>query len=190
MIIFLGVSAPFIKDQEAISTVSNNVKSLILTQNENIQRQLSKNLPELMRFFVDAEDEIKKQLVGFENEQDLSLRRGRSFLIAGLCRGLGIKTLEQFKLFDFIHSISLIEGKKNVLQKECGMWLLYAIIENFPKVLEPYLEKILQIMLQFFNETNEQIRNLSQKAIKIVMQTVSAYGVKRVLPLLVSALQD
>ena len=95
---------------------------------------------------------------------------------------MGISYVEKLQIVNFIETI--VEGKNEVYIKKGCLFLIQALLENFKKIIEPYTERILFCIMQFFGDNNEEIRNLSLKATKTTMSNLSAFGVKIMLPIL------
>jgi hypothetical protein len=61
---------------------------------------MAKHLSELMSFFDQPESIIKQLLAKvFSNTIRADEKRGNSYLIAGLTRGLGVEHIERVKIF-------------------------------------------------------------------------------------------
>ena len=73
-------------------------------------------------------------------------------------------------------------------RKQAILLLIQALSENLGKTIEPYVNRILTVLMQFFGEQNETIRLSSLKATKTIMSFLSAYGVKLILPLLLKGI--
>lgn len=92
------------------------------------------------------------------------------------------------KIFQFIDES--IDGKKDKPYKESALYVLIALLEDFGRVIEPFIVKIIQVLMYFFGDPCEDIRELALHATKIIMSRLTGYGVKIVLPYLLKGLEE
>ena len=91
-IIFLGVLAPYLKEAKNMNLIQKRITEIFESNNENIQRSVSKCMHELMSFFGKPKElvaEIYQRVVTLDNEHQI----GQSYLLAGLLKGIGIKEM-------------------------------------------------------------------------------------------------
>lgn len=55
-------------------------------------------------------------------------------------------------------------------------------METFGRVIEPYIIRLTEIVMLFFTDRLEEIRDIALTTIKLMMKTLTAYGVKIILP--------
>ena len=96
------------------------------------------------------------------------------------------------KILEFLE-VPIVEIKKQnpaVLfnKKQSIILLIQALIEIMGKIIEPYVNRIITILMRFFGDQNETIRLTSLKLTKIIMSFLSAYGLKNMLPLLLKGI--
>ena len=61
---------------------------------------------------------------------------------------------------------------------------MLALMDNLGKIFEPYIQSVIIHLMNFFGDSNEEIRNLSLRATQSAMHNLSAYGVQLLLPIL------
>lgn len=104
-VVFLGVLAPFVKDNKDIAVIEKRITSMFESDNEYQQKAISKCMNELMSFFKEPLELVRKL---FEKIPTLDghLQIGQSYLFAGLLKGIG--TNEMLTYFN-----KLLEGYEN-----------------------------------------------------------------------------
>lgn len=84
-----------------------------------------------------------------------------------------------------------IDPKKDGNHKKMGIILvIQALVENLGKRFEPYFISLLNNLMSFFGDPNEEVRLASLKCAKAMMFNLSAYGVKQILPQLLKGMDE
>jgi len=114
---------------------------------------------------------------------------------AGLLKGLQIKHLMELKLFDNLADLIGNSKKKDFKDIDLGkryfcVYMISALWHTFGKILEPFLEKIFQVLTSLMGDSEEAIRVHSDIVIKRIMQEISEYGVKFIIPVLIKGSND
>ena len=91
-----------------------------------------------------------------------------------LLSGSKKRDLKDVDLSRRIFAVALIEG----------LWTV------FGRATEPYLPRIIEILLSFLGDNNENVRRYSKKTLDKLMNEMSEYGVKTVIPILLKGSQD
>ena len=141
-----------------------------------------------MAFFEDPVQVIQNAMTNLQEASHIDDKRGQAYLIAGLTKGLGVDYVNKLKLFDYIQQS--MEGKTSKSVKESVLVLLEALLEIYQRLLEPYIDKVIQVVFIYIGDQSEDIRDLSVRIIKILMRVLSGYGVKIILPYLLKGLND
>lgn len=182
-IIFLGQAAPFLNDKSKVSTICNKILNIANSSSVHLQKSLAKCLPNLIGFFDNPLKIAENLLASLKKEDNPDNMRGSAYLLAGFVKGLGIKYFEKMKIFDFV--MEDMDVKKESKHRMLAVLILIeALAENLQKIIEPYLVKILNILMKFFGSQHEEIRHQSLRCSKALMSSLSSYGVKQILPLL------
>ena len=109
--------------------------------------------------------------------------------ILGFVKGLGVKSMENLKINNFLEQN--VEGKTVSPNIKIAIFTLsQALVENLGKIFEPYFLKVLQILMNFYGENQEEIRTSSLRCTRVMMSYLSAYGVKQVLPQLLKGIEE
>ena len=91
-IIFLGVLAPFLKEAKNMNLIQKRITEIFESNNENIQRSVAKCMHELMSFFEKPKDliaDLYKKVTTIDGAGQV----GKSYLISGLLKGVGVGEL-------------------------------------------------------------------------------------------------
>ncbi|EGR27417.1 hypothetical protein IMG5_195990 [Ichthyophthirius multifiliis] len=188
-IVFLGICAPFIKNKAIIETVSIKIILLFRNGSHDLQKSLAKCLYDLMNFFENSPALIEKTVQNLPFEPTYEQKRGQAYLISGLLKGLGIAQFEALNMFKYLETDSL-DQKKDIPQKESRLLLLQALLDVFGRLFEPYIVKVMKILMFFFGETNEKLKDLAVSCTKLLMSRLTGYGVKIILPTLLCGLDE
>ncbi len=106
-----------------------------------------------------------------------------AFLCSGLLRGLGIQSLESLKILERIDEQS--GGKKEQLEEKlANLFMCEALVEIFGRLIEPYVPKVMSILMKYFGDGREEVRKSSLNGTRLIMNRLTGYGVKNVLPFL------
>ena len=84
--------------------------------------------------------------------------------------------------------ISAEYPSKKKPEKAGRCWLLHAFIDNFGRVVELRVIEVIEILIQYMSDSNEEIRDLSKKVVQNFVPKMSSFAVKKLLPHLLSGL--
>ncbi|KAL4445680.1 hypothetical protein ABPG74_006231 [Tetrahymena malaccensis] len=187
-IVFLGVCSPYIKNKSLLETVSSKIILLFKNGSEDLQKSLAKCLPDLMSFFDNPKGLVEKTIQNLPFEPNVKQKKGQAYLVAGLIKGLGVNSIEQLNIFKYIDED--LEQKKDGQQKESILTLIICFLDVLGRVFEPYVSRVIKVLMHFFAETNETIKDLALSATKLLMSRLTGYGVKIILPQLLKGLEE
>lgn len=110
-------------------------------------------------------------------------------MVSGMIRGLGIKKFMDLELVDRLEAILAISRNKDLKDIKISkryfiVFLLHSLWDYFGRIFEPHFPKVLPVLRQLFGDHSEDIRKLSTAALNVAMRSMSAYGVKQILPIL------
>lgn len=123
---------------------------------------------------------VKKEIANLFAPGSIEEKKGKSYLISGLLRGMGVEYFEKIKIIEILEANS--DPKIDKYLKESTLTLMETLFETLGKLCEPYVQKFVAFIMVYLSDNQEDIRNLSKNATKAMMQTLSGYGVKVVLP--------
>ena len=67
---------------------------------------------------------------------------------------------------------------------------MFALLDVLGRLFEPYVDRVMVVIMHFFGETNDKIKDLSINCTKLIMSRLTGYGVKIILPTLLKGLED
>lgn len=115
-------------------------------------------------------------------------RRGGAQGVAGIIKGLGILSIKKYGIIETL--TEAIEDKKDQRRREGALFGFGALCASLGRLFEPYIVKILPFLLQSFGDGNRPVREAAEETAKDVMGSLSAMGVKLVLPSILKALES
>lgn len=190
VVILYGALARHLKprDDRVDIVVERMIKTLD-TPSENVQTAISTNIAPLVPLFSDRLQAYFDLLFDklFEG-QTLASRRGAAHGIAGLVKGAGIKSLSEYNIIRILEESS--EDKKNPIRREGVSFVFECLSLSLGKFFEPYVIEVLPIILRFFGDQAPEVREATNSAAKQIMKNTTSYGVKKLIPLALSSLND
>jgi hypothetical protein len=115
-------------------------------------------------------------------------RRGGSFGLAGAVKGAGFAALKANGIMDTLKEA--VENEKAPVAREGALLAFECLCERLGRLFEPYVTKILPVLLVCFGDVNAPVREATDLAAKAIMANLSAQGVKLVLPALLKGLEE
>ncbi|KAG1831619.1 armadillo-type protein [Suillus variegatus] len=106
-------------------------------------------------------------------------RRGAAYGLAGTIKGLGIGAMKEYDVINRLRTAA--EDKKRFETRQGAMFAFETL---------PYITFILPILLTVFGDTTADVREAAQDAARVIMGNMSGYGVKLILPSLLSGLDE
>ncbi|ODV82484.1 ARM repeat-containing protein [Suhomyces tanzawaensis NRRL Y-17324] len=190
VIILYGALARHLKSTDPrLNTIIERLIKTLDTPSEDIQYAISEGLAPLVKSF---ESELQKHFDRlFEtlfSLESFAKRRGAAYGIAGLVKGIGIKSLSQNDIVRELMEAS--DDKKNPKKREGVSFAFECLSQSLGKFFEPYVIEILPIILKFYGDTAAEVREATDSAAKQIMKNTSSYGIKKLIPLTISNLDD
>ncbi|EGW32689.1 translational activator of GCN4 [Spathaspora passalidarum NRRL Y-27907] len=120
--------------------------------------------------------------------KSLPIRKGAAYGIAGLVKGSGIKTLSSF---DIIRELTdAADDKKNPTRREGVSIAFECLSRSLGKFFEPYVIEVLPIILKSLGDSVPEVRDSTDRAAKQIMKNTTSFGVKKLIPLAISNLDE
>ncbi|KAJ3828802.1 translational activator GCN1 [Lentinula raphanica] len=172
-----------------IPGIVNRLVEALKTPSEQVQIAASdclSPLVNLMRPEVPAlVDNLFEDLL---NAPKYASRRGAAYGIAGVIKGTGIGGMKEFAIISKLRAAS--EDKKHYEPRQGVMFAIETLSMTLGRLFEPYIEFILPILLTSFGDATADVREATQDASRVIMGNLSGYGVKLILPTLLSGLDE
>jgi citrate lyase gamma subunit len=112
--------------------------------------------------------------------KDLSTLSGAAYAISGIVKGLGIKTIEDFKIFDTLES-EANDKNANPLKKVALLNCFEAFSHTLGKSFEIYMERVVPQVLSAFSDNKATVRTAGKDALDCIMLNISGYCVKKLI---------
>lgn len=156
---------------------------------ENVQYAVAECLPPLVKLAPDvAAEQIGHVLENAIHGKDYALRRGSAYGLAGLVRGKGIAALRKFEIVKKLKIAA--EDKKDSKARQGALFSFELLSLILGRLFEPYVIQIVPLLLSMFGDASIDVREACSDTVRVCFSTLSAYGVKIVLPSLLEGLDD
>lgn len=118
----------------------------------------------------------------------LAKRRGAAFGIAGLVKGDGVRALSDYDVIRTLTDAS--DDKKDAVKRESVSLVFESLSKSLGKFFEPFVFEILPIILKNLGDTLSEVRVATDNAAKEIMKNTTSFGVKKLIPLAISNLDE
>jgi hypothetical protein len=174
---------------ERVAKVVQRLLATLSTPSETVQYAVAQCLPPLIRTSEQElstyMDQIMEQLL---QSKKYASRRGAAYGLAGIVRGKGLGVLKEYRIMSTLKGAA--ENKKDVNQRQ-GVFLAYELLSLIlGRLFEPYVIQLVPQLLAGFGDTSADVREACLDAAKTSFSTLSSFGVKQVLPILLEGLDD
>ncbi|CAK9439732.1 uncharacterized protein LODBEIA_P38320 [Lodderomyces beijingensis] len=115
-------------------------------------------------------------------------RRGAAYGIAGLVKGSGIKALSDYDVIRNLTDAS--DDKKDAVKRESVSLVFESLSKSLGKLFEPFVFEILPIILKNLGDAQAEVRTATDDSAKEIMKNTSSFGVKKLIPLAISNLDE
>ncbi|KAG1731829.1 armadillo-type protein [Suillus paluster] len=122
------------------------------------------------------------------NGSKYASRRGAAYGLAGTIKGLGVGAMKEYDVINHLRTAA--EDKKRFETRQGAMFAFETLSNTLGRLFEPYITFMLPILLTAFGDTTADVREAAQDAARVIMGNMSGYGVKLILPSLLSGLDE
>jgi hypothetical protein len=174
---------------ERLTGIMERLISALNLPSETVQIAVSECFPALIRLRKpEAKDLVSRLMRNLMTDPKYAVRRGAAYGLAGIIKGLGISALREFDIVNEIRSG--LADKKSEHARQGSMFLLECLASALGRPFEPFVVQILSDLLSALGDSSVQVREATQDASRVIMASVSAYGVKHILPTLLAGLDE
>lgn len=190
VIILYGALGRHLKaGDKRVPKVVQRLLSTLSTPSETVQYAVAQCLPPLIRT---SEQELsaymEQMLEQLLQSKKYPTQRGAAYGLAGIVRGKGISVLKEYRIMSTLRSAT--ENKKEVHQRQ-GAFLAYELFSLIlGRIFEPYVIQLVPQLLTGFGDSSADVREACLDAAKTCFSTLTSYGVKQILPILLEGLDD
>ncbi|WCJ36197.1 eIF-2-alpha kinase activator GCN1 [Euphorbia peplus] len=190
VVIFTGALAKHLaKDDPKVHAVVEKLLDVLNTPSEAVQRAVSTCLSPLMQSKQDDAATLVSRLLDQLLKSDkYGERRGAAFGLAGVVKGFGLSSLKSYGIVAALQE-GLVD-RTSAKSREGALLGFECFCEKLGKLFEPYVIKMLPLLLVSFSDPVVAVREAAECAARAMMSQLSAQGVKLVLPSLLKGLED
>lgn len=174
---------------ERLTIIVDRLLATLDTPSEDVQYAVSDCIAPLVK---SIEPRLQEHLDAlFEklwNGKKLAIRKGAAYGISGLVKGAGIKSLFSN---DVMRNITYAaDDKKNEHMREGVSFVFDCLSQSLGPLFEPYVIEVLPLILKSLGDPSPEVREATNLAARQIMKSTTSYGVKKLIPLAISNLDD
>jgi hypothetical protein len=172
-----------------IPAIVDRLVEALRTPAEQVQIAVSDCLAPLVKLMRSRIGQLVNNLLNeLSTAPKYAARRGAAYGLAGVIRGTGIAGVKEFDIIDRLQTCS--EDKRHYEPRQGAMFAFETLSNTLGRLFEPYISHILPLLLASFGDTTSDVREATQDAARVIMGNMSGYGVKLMLPSLLSGLDE
>ncbi|KXN82440.1 Translational activator gcn1 [Leucoagaricus sp. SymC.cos] len=122
------------------------------------------------------------------NAPKYAIRRGAAYGLAGVLRGTGIAGMQEFGVLSKLQVAA--EEKRRYEHRQGVMFAFETLSAALGRLFEPYVTLVLPVLLSGFGDSTNDVREAAQDAARVLMGSLSGYGLKLILPTLLDGLNE
>ncbi|KAK7051190.1 translational activator of GCN4 [Paramarasmius palmivorus] len=190
VVIFLGRVARHLDASDTrISSIVDRLVEALKTPSEQVQIAVSECLSPLVKLMRPKVGQLVDSLFDdLLNSPKYGTRRGAAYGLAGVIKGTGIAGMKEFDIISRLRAAT--EDKKRYEPRQGVMFAFETMSATLGRLFEPYIVYVLPLLLASFGDATPDVREATQDAARVIMGHLSAYGVKLILPDLLSGLDE
>ncbi|KAE9398973.1 ARM repeat-containing protein [Gymnopus androsaceus JB14] len=189
VILFGRVARHLDASDSRIPDIVERLVEALKTPSEQVQIAVSECLSPLVKFMRPKVPTLVDSLLeDLFNAPKYASRRGAAYGLAGVINGTGIGGMKEFAIISRLRAAT--EDKKRYEPRQGVMFAFETLSTTLSRLFEPYIEYVLPLLLTSFGDASADVREATQDAARIIMGNLSGYGVKLILPSLLSGLDE
>jgi hypothetical protein len=190
VIILLGRAARHLAPTDPkIPAIIDRLLEALKTPAEQVQIAVSECLAPLVKIMVaPPSDLISRLLDELFMAPKYASRRGAAYGLAGVVNGLGIGSMKEYDILAKLKAAT--EDKKKFEPRQGAMFGFETLSHTLRRLFEPYVLQTLPVLLSSFGDSSPEVRDAAQDAARVIMGNMSGFGVKTILPDLLSGLDE
>lgn len=176
------------KDDRLRIIVERLLKTLD-TPSEDVQYAVSNCIAPLVKSIEPKlQDHLDSLFEKLWRGQNLAIRQGAAYGIAGLVKGAGIRSLFSNDVMRNI--MSAAEDKKGERMREGVSIALDCLSQSLGPKFEPYVIEALPVILKSLGDSSPAVRLATDMAARQIMKSSTSFGVKKMIPLTINHMDD
>lgn len=189
VILFGRVARHMPSADSRIPAVVNRLVEALKTPSEQVQIAVSDCIAPLVSSIKPVLSKLVEDLfTQLFNAPKYGERRGAAYGISGIVKGLGIASIAELNVVQRLQVA--LEDKKRYEPRQGAMIAIETLSSILERNFEPYIIELLPLLLSSFGDSIPEVREATQDAAKVIMARLSGYGVKSILPSLLSGLDE
>ncbi len=183
VILFGHVARHLDPSDPRIPTFIDRLVEALKTPVEQVQIAVSDCLSPLVRLMQPKLPSLVNNLI---DDLANAPRRGAVHGLAGVIKGMGIAGMKEFNVISRLRAAT--EYKKRYEPRQGTMFAFETLSSSLGRLFEPYVTYVLPLLLSLFGDATPDVREATQDAARVIMANMPGYGVKLILPSLLSGL--
>ncbi|RDX47550.1 ARM repeat-containing protein [Lentinus brumalis] len=190
VVILIGRLARHLDPSDSrLPSIVERLVGALKTPAEQVQIAVSECLSPLVKVMKSPPSQLVDRLLDeLCNSPSYAARRGAAYGLAGVVKGLGISSIKEYHIIDRLRAAA--EDKKRFEPRQGAMFAFETFTSTLGRLFEPYVIHILPLLLNSFGDGTPDVREAAQDTAKAIMANLSGYGLKTVLPSLLSGLDE
>ncbi|KAL3236074.1 Gcn1p [Nakaseomyces bracarensis] len=191
VIILYGTLARHLEQNDPrIDSIIKQLLTTLDTPSSDVQQAVSACIAPLVFQFRNNAGTYLNQLMSklLDSSVPKAARKGAAWGIAGIVKGYGISALSEFDIIRNLMEAS--EDKKDSIKRESVAYAFQNISKSLGKFFEPYVIEVLPNILKNLGDSVPEVRDATAGATKAIMANTTGYGVKKMIPVAVSNLDE
>lgn len=175
---------------DRIGAIINRLVATLDTPSPHVQQAVSACLSPLVFLFKSKVASYINDLMAqlLNPSVSLSYRMGAAWGISGLVKGYGILALSEFDIIRNL--IEAAEDKRESKRRESVAFAFENLSKSLGKFFEPYVIEVLPNILKNLGDSVPEVRDATANATKAIMSHTTSFGVKKLIPVAVSNLDE
>lgn len=174
---------------ERVPKVVQRLLATLQTPSETVQYAVAGCLPPLIQTSSQKLSEyVQVVLDQLLQSKKYAARRGAAYGLAGIVKGKGVSALREYRIMSTLKTA--IENKKDQHHRQGALFAYELMAQILGRVFEPYIIQIVPQLLGSFGDSTADVREACLDASKTCFASLSSYGVKIVLPILLEGLEE
>ncbi|KAI0657693.1 ARM repeat-containing protein [Cubamyces menziesii] len=189
VILFGRVARHLDPSDSRLPSIVERLVGALKTPAEQVQMAVSDCLSPLVQVMKSPPSQLIDRLMDeLCNSPSYAARRGAAYGLAGVVKGLGISAIKEYNLIERLKAAA--DDKKRFEPRQGAMFAFETFSSILGRLFEPYVIHILPLLLNAFGDGTPDVREATQDTARVIMANMSGYGLKTVLPSLLSGLDE
>lgn len=189
VILYGALARHLAESDDRIPKVVQRLLNTLSTPSETVQYAVAGCLPPLIRTSSQkTSDYVQFTLDQLFQAKKYAARRGAAYGLAGIVSGKGVASFREYRILSTLKTA--VDNKKDQNYRQ-GAFFAYELFSLLlGRVFEPYVLQIVPQLLSGFGDATADVREACLDASKACFASLSSYGVKIILPVLLEGLDE